>query len=60
MDTFVGKVLRGRVAPSHESNVVSNQTWRRGQVQEVVWKTYQKAGIGEEAIEPRSGHNDSM
>jgi hypothetical protein len=43
MDAFVGKVLRGRVAPSHESNLVPNRTWIRGEVQEVVWKTYQKA-----------------
>lgn len=42
MDAFVGKVLRGRVAPSHESNLVPNRTWIRGEVQEVVWKTYQK------------------
>ena len=43
MDAFVGKVLRGRAAPSHESNLVPNKTWSRGEVQEVVWKTFQKA-----------------
>ena len=42
MDAFVGKVLRGRTAPSHESNLVPNKTWSRGEVQEVVWKTFQK------------------
>ncbi|CAK9065753.1 Protein disulfide-isomerase [Durusdinium trenchii] len=42
MDAFAGRVLRGRVPPSHESNVVPNRSWRRGEVQEIVWKTYQK------------------
>eukprot|EP00913_Durusdinium_trenchii_P000673 g626.t1 len=40
MDAFAGRVLRGRVPPSHESNVVPNRSWRRGE--EIVWKTYQK------------------
>eukprot|EP00931_Biecheleriopsis_adriatica_P085816 TRINITY_DN60604_c0_g1_i1.p1 TRINITY_DN60604_c0_g1~~TRINITY_DN60604_c0_g1_i1.p1 ORF type:complete len:1602 (-),score=424.61 TRINITY_DN60604_c0_g1_i1:26-4804(-) len=43
MNAWLGRVLSGRVPPSHESGVVTNETkWVRGQVQEIVWKTYQK------------------
>jgi len=44
MDKWVGRVLAGRVHPSHESGAIPAQgaEWVRGEVQEVVWKTYQK------------------
>eukprot|EP00439_Symbiodinium_sp_Y106_P039335 s4157_g4.t2 len=43
MSSWVGRVLAGRVPPSHESGLVTNSsTWVRGQALEVVWKTYQR------------------
>mmetsp|Transcript_87340 Transcript_87340/g.154842 ORF Transcript_87340/g.154842 Transcript_87340/m.154842 type:complete len:1588 (-) Transcript_87340:74-4837(-) len=43
MNTWLSRVLSGRVPRSHESGAVPNQsTWVRGQVQELVWKTYQQ------------------
>ncbi|CAJ1372070.1 unnamed protein product [Effrenium voratum] len=42
MDSWAGRVLRGRVAPSHESGLGSSAKWRRGEVQNVVWKTFQQ------------------
>eukprot|EP00930_Biecheleria_cincta_P032798 TRINITY_DN22736_c0_g1_i1.p1 TRINITY_DN22736_c0_g1~~TRINITY_DN22736_c0_g1_i1.p1 ORF type:complete len:1599 (+),score=379.90 TRINITY_DN22736_c0_g1_i1:30-4826(+) len=43
MNVWLGRVLLGRVPPSHESGLVPNHSaWVRGEVQEIVWKTYQK------------------
>ncbi|CAE7537447.1 unnamed protein product [Symbiodinium microadriaticum] len=43
MSSWVGRVLAGRVPPSHESGLVTNSSkWLRGQVLDVVWKTYQR------------------
>jgi len=43
LSAWVARVLSGRVPPSHESgNLPAQAAWVRGQVQEIVWKTYQK------------------
>mmetsp|Transcript_90781 Transcript_90781/g.157034 ORF Transcript_90781/g.157034 Transcript_90781/m.157034 type:complete len:1612 (-) Transcript_90781:46-4881(-) len=43
MNSWITKVLAGNVPPSHESGLLpAKPKWVRGEVQEVVWKTYQK------------------
>lgn len=42
LDQWVTKVLAGEIPASHESGLVpANPKWIRGEVQEIVWKTYQ-------------------
>ncbi|CAE8628173.1 unnamed protein product [Polarella glacialis] len=43
MSAWIGRVLAGRIPPSHESGVMPNRSkWARGEVLEVVWKTFQQ------------------
>lgn len=43
LSSWITRVLAGRVPPSHESGLMPEQPkWIRGQVQEIVWNTYQK------------------
>ena len=42
LNSWIGRVLAGRVPPSHESGLTPKESkWRRGSVLDVVWKTYQ-------------------
>eukprot|EP00927_Polykrikos_kofoidii_P021890 TRINITY_DN20598_c0_g3_i1.p1 TRINITY_DN20598_c0_g3~~TRINITY_DN20598_c0_g3_i1.p1 ORF type:complete len:1650 (-),score=421.89 TRINITY_DN20598_c0_g3_i1:172-5007(-) len=43
MNSWVNRVLSGRVQPSHESGGQPEQAkWTRGTVQEVIWKSYDR------------------
>lgn len=47
---WLGQVLSGRVPASHESdNLPGQPAWIRGEVQDVVWKTFQKEVNGSTA-----------
>eukprot|EP00971_Amphidinium_carterae_P288055 5718359-Amphidinium_carterae.1 len=40
----MSRIFSGRVQPSHESGNIpsSGSKWQRGEVQEIVWKTFQR------------------